>query len=42
MNCPLIQQIFVHGASLKNHIVAIIVPDKDVVMHFAKENKLQS
>ena len=41
VNCPLVQQIFVHGESLQNHIVAIIVPDQEVVMHFAKENKLE-
>ena len=29
--CSLIQSAFVHGDSLRDHIVAIIVPDKDVV-----------
>ena len=41
VNCPLVQQIFVHGDSLQNHIVAIIVPDQEVVMQLAKDNKVQ-
>jgi long-chain acyl-CoA synthetase len=31
---PLIQSIFIHGDSLRNHIVAIIYPDQMVLRHF--------
>ena len=35
--CSLIQSAFVHGDSLKDHIVAIIVPDRDVVTAAAQK-----
>ena len=39
--CSLIQSAFVHGDSLKDHIVAIIVPDKDVVSAVAQKMGLK-
>ena len=38
-NCLYIAQIFVYGDSLKDHIVAVIIPDEANVMHLAKERK---
>lgn len=37
---PLILQSFVYGDSLKSQLVAIIVPDAEMVMEWAKENDL--
>ena len=39
--CPLIQQIFVYGDSLRSNIVAIIIPDEGEVMKLAKEKSLE-
>lgn len=33
-------QAFVHGDSLQAALVAIIVPDRDVLLHWAKSNRL--
>ncbi|XP_046405345.1 long-chain-fatty-acid--CoA ligase 5 isoform X2 [Ischnura elegans] len=35
-----VQQVFVHGESLKSCIVAIVVPDVDVVKQWAAENNI--
>ena len=35
--CSLIQSAFVHGDSLRDHIVAIIVPDRDVVLGMSEK-----
>ena len=37
---PFISQIFVHGDSLQNYLVAVIVPEKEYVMKWAKSNGL--
>ncbi len=37
MTCSLITQAFVHGDSLRDHIVAIVVPDESVVKVVAKK-----
>ena len=39
--CSLIQSAFVHGDSLRDHIVAIIVPDQDVVTAVSKKLELK-
>lgn len=39
---PLIAQAFVHGDSLKNYLVAIIVPDSEVVAKWAKDKGLKA
>lgn len=35
-----IEQVFVHGESLKSCIVAIVVPDVDVIKSWAQENNI--
>uniref|UniRef100_A0A1Y1M6L4 Long-chain-fatty-acid--CoA ligase n=2 Tax=Photinus pyralis TaxID=7054 RepID=A0A1Y1M6L4_PHOPY len=35
-----VQQVFVHGESLKSCIVAIVVPDVDVIKKWANENRI--
>jgi len=35
-----IEQIFVHGVSLKSRLVAIVIPDKDTVLPWAAKNDL--
>jgi long-chain acyl-CoA synthetase len=37
INCNWIAQIFVHGDSLKNDLVAIIVPKEDLIMNYFKQ-----
>lgn len=37
VNCPWIAQIFVHGDSLKNDLVAIIVPKEDMMANYFKQ-----
>ena len=39
--CPLIQQIFVYGDSLRSNIVAIVIPDEGEVMKLAKDKSLE-
>ena len=39
--CPLIQQIFVYGDSIRSNIVAIVIPDEGEVMKIAKEKGLE-
>ena len=38
-NCLYIMQIFVYGDSLKDHVVAVLIPDEANVMQLAKEKK---
>ena len=38
---PFISQIFVHGDSLQNYLVAMIVPEHEYVMKWAKKNDLE-
>jgi long-chain acyl-CoA synthetase len=38
INCPWIAQIFVHGDSLKNDLVAIIVPKEDMIASWFKQH----
>ena len=38
-NCLYIMQMFVYGDSLKDHIVAVIIPDEATVMQLAKDKK---
>jgi len=35
-----VSQIFVYGSSYKNHLVAIIVPDEEILLPFAKHNNI--
>lgn len=35
-----VQQVFVHGESLKSCVVAIVVPEVDVIKKWAKENQI--
>ena len=37
VNCQWISQIFVHGDSLKNDLIAIIVPKEDVITNYFKQ-----
>lgn len=37
INCNWIAQIFVHGDSLKNDLIAIIVPKEDLIMNYFKQ-----
>ena len=41
VNCNWIAQIFVHGDSLKNDLVAIIVPKEDLIMNYFKQKGRQ-
>ena len=36
--CPYVAQSFVYGNSLKNNVVAIVVPDKGAAIEWAKKN----
>ena len=38
---PLVQQAFVDGNSLRDHVVAVVVPDEEVVMLVAKKAGLE-
>ena len=40
-HCPSISQIFVHGDSLKDHIVAIIVADEIELNKFSKLHNIE-
>ena len=37
-----IDQVFVYGDSFQNSLVAIVVPNKQTVVDWAEENKIQS
>ena len=38
--CPYVAQAYVYGDSLKSCAVAIIVPDEETLMKWAKENNI--
>lgn len=42
VQCSLIAQMFVHGESLQSYIVAIVVPDKEVVDKWAPANGINA
>jgi len=42
IRAPLIQQAFVYGDSFQSQLVAIIIPDAEVVKHWAKENSMET
>ncbi|GIY37294.1 long-chain-fatty-acid--CoA ligase 1 [Caerostris extrusa] len=35
---PYVSQVFVHGNSLKSFLVAVVIPDQDVMLPWCKEN----
>lgn len=41
LRAPGIQECFVHGDPLQPHLIGVIVPSKDYVEQFAKENNIQ-
>jgi long-chain acyl-CoA synthetase len=40
VRAPMVAQIFVHGDSLQNELIAVVVPDPDVVGAWAKKNNV--
>ncbi|PRD32920.1 UNVERIFIED_CONTAM: Long-chain-fatty-acid--CoA ligase 1 [Trichonephila clavipes] len=41
LSSPYVSQIFVHGESLQSCLVAIVVPDKEVLLSFCKEKGIE-
>ena len=38
VNCKYVAMVYLYGDSLKDAVVAIVVPDEEVVMKWAKDN----
>ncbi|KAJ3258848.1 Long-chain-fatty-acid--CoA ligase 5 [Boothiomyces macroporosus] len=41
LKCPHFSQIYVHGESLQSYLIAVIVPDKQLLSEWAKETQLE-
>lgn len=36
--CPLVQQLYVHGDSLENHLIGVLIPEPGVIVDIIKKS----